>query len=58
MDYDTMIFKRNEMKNIYINTQNLSWAGALYTALVAILKHELSWKTQSSHIKKWFIIEW
>ena len=32
MNYDTM--KRNEMKYIYINSQNLGWAGALYTALV------------------------
>ena len=28
---------KNEMKNIYINTQNLGWAGALYAALVTIL---------------------
>ena len=57
MDYDTMTFK--EMKwEIYTNTQNLSWAGALYTALVTILKYELSWKTESSHIKKQFITEW
>ena len=51
-------FKRNEMRNIYTNTQNLSWAGALYTALVTILKHELSWKIESSHSNKQFITEW
>ena len=51
MDYDTMISKETKWE-IYTNTQNLSWAGALYTALATVLKHELSWKTESSHIKK------
>ena len=57
MDYDTMISKETKWE-IYTNTQNLSWAGALYTALATVLKHELSWKTESSHIKKQFITDW
>ena len=51
MDYDTMISKETKWE-IYTNTQNLSWAGALYTALATVLKHGLSWKTEFSHIKK------